>query len=79
MYQERAAAGLDKCGGCAILQVKVRSGMQRMKREEKVVVERLPYGGYAVTLPDGTKLVGGAASTVIALTAAIFREEARDA
>lgn len=47
-----------------------------MKTGEKVTVEKTPSGLYAVTLPNGTKYIGAAPSTAIALTHAVFVEEA---
>jgi hypothetical protein len=48
-----------------------------MKIGQKVEIERLPNGLYKITQPDGTQLVGAAPSTIIALSHAIFHEEAQ--
>lgn len=48
-----------------------------MRIGEEIEVTRLPSGMYMVVLPDNTRLVGEAASTVIALAHAVFHEEAQ--
>lgn len=47
-----------------------------MRKGEVVKVERIESGLYKVTYPDGTSLVGIAATTAIALMRAVFWEEA---
>jgi len=47
-----------------------------MKIGEHINIERTLSGLYKVELPDGTFLVGGAASTACVLSQAIFKDEA---
>lgn len=49
-----------------------------MKLNEQITVDKIYAGRYIITMPDGTRLVGAAASTIIALTHAVFLEEASD-
>jgi hypothetical protein len=48
-----------------------------VKTGERIEIERLPTGFYKVTQTNGTIIIGEAASTAIALTNAVFREEAQ--
>lgn len=48
-----------------------------MRIGEEVKVTRLPSGLYMVVLANNTRLVGEAASAVIALAHAVFHEEAQ--
>ncbi len=41
-----------------------------------IEIKRLESGLYRVVMPDGTVLIGGAASTAIALINAVLKEEA---
>jgi len=49
-----------------------------MKIDEKITVERTGSGCYKITLPDGTSLIGSAASTAVALAHVVFLEEASE-
>lgn len=49
-----------------------------MKLNEQITIDKISAGRYIITMPDGTRLVGAAASTITALTHAVFFEEASD-
>lgn len=49
-----------------------------MQVGEKITVERLPSGLYAISQEGRTTLVGAAASTALALNYTVFNDEAND-
>lgn len=49
-----------------------------MQIGEKLEIERLGSGLYLIRKQDGTRIVGGAASTAVALTNFVFLTEATE-
>lgn len=47
-----------------------------MSEGEEIKIERTISGHYRITMPDGTVMIGGAASTIVVLANAIFKLEA---